>query len=322
MKTSRTAISWAVGWILCSLWAALILGACSSGGVEEVGSVGQSLTKGTPGAVNGDSDYCDNPSFKCVSGEGDCESNAQCVTGLSCKSSFGPRWGFSDAVSTCMLKTCSDGVKNGTETGVDCGGSCGPCYPNCSVGTNGSATFCSQWGTCLCGQGQGSCTANAACQPGLLCQRLGAQFGFSASTRVCSPAHCTDGVQNAGETGVDCGVASGCGNCLTACVPPAGSATFCDTCICSGGQGDCDSDLQCATGLVCLRLGGQFNQDTKSDVCVPPHCGNGVQDAGETGVDCGTASGCGNCLTACVGGTPGSASIAIARRGSACRHRW
>lgn len=26
-----------------------------------------------------------------------------------------------------MAPTCSDGIQNGTETGVDCGGSCGAC---------------------------------------------------------------------------------------------------------------------------------------------------------------------------------------------------
>ena len=26
-----------------------------------------------------------------------------------------------------VLPTCNDGIQNGDETGIDCGGSCGPC---------------------------------------------------------------------------------------------------------------------------------------------------------------------------------------------------
>lgn len=37
--------------------------------------------------------------------------------------------------------TCSDGIQNGDETGVDCGGSCPPCAPTCSDGIqNGDET--------------------------------------------------------------------------------------------------------------------------------------------------------------------------------------
>lgn len=38
------------------------------------------------------------------------------------------------------VKTCSDGIQNGTETGIDCGGDCSPCRADISV-----PTF-SQWG--------------------------------------------------------------------------------------------------------------------------------------------------------------------------------
>src|SRR5205823_3728276 len=68
--------------------------------------------------------------------------------------------------------TCSDGVKNGTETDVDCGGtSC----PKCANGKVCSlATDCSS----------GNCSAG-----------------------VCAPPAngCTDGVKDGNETDVDCG---------------------------------------------------------------------------------------------------------------------
>ena len=31
------------------------------------------------------------------------------------------------------LATCTDGIQNGTETGVDCGGSCSPCFDDCGT---------------------------------------------------------------------------------------------------------------------------------------------------------------------------------------------
>jgi hypothetical protein len=65
--------------------------------------------------------------------------------------------------------TCNDGIKNGSETGVDCGGNCPPC-PTCNDGIqNGSETGVDCGGNC------------PACPT------------------------CSDGIQNGGETGVDCG---------------------------------------------------------------------------------------------------------------------
>ncbi len=73
--------------------------------------------------------------------------------------------------------TCSDGIQNGNETGVDCGGpDCEPCQaaPTCSDGIqNGNET--------------GVDCGGPDCEP---CQ--------AAPT-------CTDGIQNGNETGVDCG---------------------------------------------------------------------------------------------------------------------
>lgn len=71
--------------------------------------------------------------------------------------------------------TCDDGVKNGDETGVDCGGSCDAC-PACDDGKqNGDETGVDCGGT--------SCSACPTCD---------------------------DGVMNGDETGVDCG--GSCGN--------------------------------------------------------------------------------------------------------------
>ncbi|HVJ19481.1 MAG TPA: discoidin domain-containing protein [Polyangiaceae bacterium] len=68
--------------------------------------------------------------------------------------------------------TCSDGIKNGTETDVDCGGA------TCSKCAN--SKVCASASDCSSGY----------CGPNGLCA---------------AAASCTDGVQNGTETGVDCG---------------------------------------------------------------------------------------------------------------------
>ncbi len=103
---------------------------------------------------------------------------------------------------TSLAPTCSDGVKNQDESGVDCGGTiCPPCsdFQTCNVGSDCTSGHCGV---------EASRCATAA--------------------TVCIPAHCFDGVQDGGEIGVDCG-----GFCPTAC--PAG--TPCNSnCDCASGQ--------------------------------------------------------------------------------------
>jgi hypothetical protein len=69
----------------------------------------------------------------------------------------------------CVAPTCSDGHKDGTETDVDCGGTC----PACGTGLD--------------------CLGGADCVS-LVC-----------TTKTCVAATCSDGVLNEGESDVDCG---------------------------------------------------------------------------------------------------------------------
>ena len=87
----------------------------------------------------------------------------------------GGSFGSSETTNFCLgggpAPTCSDGVQNGDEEGVDCGGSnCTPC-PSCSDGVqNGNET------------------------------------GVDCGGSDCAPCpSCNDGVQNGNETGIDCG---------------------------------------------------------------------------------------------------------------------
>ncbi len=93
--------------------------------------------------------------------------------------------------------TCTDGIQNGDETGVDCGGtSCSPCQvdPTCTDGIqNGNETGIDCGGDC------------APCQV--------------------DPT-CTDGIQNGNETGIDCG--GDCAPCNT-------NVTYCDASTSTSG---------------------------------------------------------------------------------------
>ncbi|MGK0387615.1 MAG: hypothetical protein ACI94Y_000341 [Maribacter sp.] len=80
------------------------------------------------------------------------------------------------------LPTCTDGIMNGTETGIDCGGACDDCTleATCTDGImNGNETGIDCGGDC------DDCTVEATC---------------------------TDGIMNGDETGIDCG-----GSCPNAC---------------------------------------------------------------------------------------------------------
>ena len=256
------------------------------------GHLSQPLLKGRPGGVNGAVDYCNNPGSLCSAGEGDCDSNAQCMAGLICAADNGPKFGFPAGWDVCVAAHCANKVQDGDETGLDCGGSCGAC--SSCVGAPGGANFCNG---CQCASGQGDCDNNAECASGLVCGvDNGPSFGLPMSYDVCVPPHCTNGVQDAasGETGIDDG--GPCGARATTCSGTPGSVNFCVGCLCASGEGDCDGDAECASGLKCGKNNGpRFSLPAAYDVCVPAHCTNLVLDAasGETSVDAGGPCGAG-----------------------------
>lgn len=92
---------------------------------------------------------------KFASGEA-CSANADCRSGI-CQS------------NVCEAPVCSDGLKNGDETGVDCGG------PDCSA----------------CSDGR-SCQADGDCLSGV------------CRSRSCQPPTCSDGRANGTETNGRC----------------------------------------------------------------------------------------------------------------------
>jgi hypothetical protein len=179
-----------------------------------------------------------------------------------------------------MAATCGDGLKDGAETDVDCGGSA--CGPTCA---NGKA--CNNGGDCVsavcvggfcrggnCGDasrddletdvdcGGPDC---APCSPGQKCV-LGsdcANGACNASHGVCDPGTCSDGKTNAVETDVDCG-GPVCPPCIKTqacsvagdCAPdPATGTGYC--------VGQCPtSKLTCTSDTDCMA----------PDICAMKHC--------------------------------------------------
>ncbi|MRG95830.1 MopE-related protein [Polyangium spumosum] len=165
---------------------------------------------------------------KCADAGMDCTTSAQCgssTCGANNKCVAQSCGGGDDCVSgvcvdgACQPATCTDMVKNGSETDINCGGpTCGKCADNkvCSVPSDCMSGVCSG-NVCLpptcndnvqnddetdvdCG---GSCPTD--CVNGLACAGNGDCTSDACDRGLCVPASCTDGTQNGTETGEDCG---------------------------------------------------------------------------------------------------------------------
>ncbi len=92
--------------------------------------------------------------------------------------------------------TCDDGIQNGDEEGVDCGGSECPVCPTCDDGMmNGDEEGVD------CGGSE--CPACPTCDDGMM---NGDEEGVDCGGTECIPCPtCDDGIQNGDEFGVDCG---------------------------------------------------------------------------------------------------------------------
>ncbi len=219
-----------------------------------------------------------------------CEVNRVCTAGGDCVS------GVCNATTgRCVPNGCFDGVKNGSETDLDCGGNCDPkCAVNktCAAGTDCQSGACiAMTSTCAAdqcsdgringnetavdcgGQCATKCAVGGGCLSGADCANPQGMVGLpgfcSVSTRTCAAISCADGTKDGDETGVDCG--GSCGKCAV-----------------GGG---------CATGTDCTST---FCNVT-THVCAADQCGDGLKNGTETDIDCGGDT-CGGCADnkACV----------------------
>gem|GEM_PF-430644 len=168
--------------------------------------------------------------------------------------------------------SCSDGAQNQGEEAVDCGGPCKKC----------AGAVC---------EGDPQC-ASAMCT---VVPSLG---------RRCRDRSCMDGIQQSGESDVDCGGACGlcpgsacetndyCASrvCHTVCQAPT-----CDDAVKNGTEAGADCGGPCKR---CPDEACTTKEDCASAVCLDGKCQaatchDGVQNGQETATDCGRA--CGGC---------------------------
>ncbi len=226
--------------------------------------------------------YCSDPNCgPCAAGEGDCDSDAECQSGLVCAHDVGLNYG-----QTSMMDVCEN--SSGCRLSPWDWGYCSD--PNCGP----------------CAAGEGDCDSDAECQSGLVCaHNVGLNYGQTSTMDVCenssgcrlSPwdwAYCSD--PNCGPCAAGEGDCDGDAECqaglvcahdvdstiqttMDVCEQPNTNAcrlspwdwAYCSdpNCgPCAAGEGDCDGDAECQSGLVCAHnVGLNYGQTSTMDVC-------------------------------------------------------
>jgi hypothetical protein len=175
--------------------------------------------------------------------------------------------------NNCAPSSCADGMKNGSETAVDCGGPCKACVDGspCKVAGDCKSHVCTN-GVCKapncsdkvangaesdvdCGGFCPACITGETCQVDADCQ------GGVCSGAICQAPKCNDGKKNGSETDVDCG--KGCVRC--------GDGKAC-------GDGDDCAGGACVSGVCCTPQSMSITCSAK--------CGGLTNNCGQA-VDCG-----------------------------------
>jgi hypothetical protein len=185
---------------------------------------------------------------------------------------------------------CSDGIQNGNETGVDCGGpDCGACAgePCSAKHACAGVDFCDwPWGVCCstpCAPKCESCSKRVTGHPDGTCAPipLGTDpFGQCRSRGGCGvggECRCEDAVKNGDESDVDCGgrtcpPCKGGRACITA-ADCAGEAPACVNGACC--QSVCDALCKmCDPGGRCVDApAGYLDSRCTGDTACAPHGG-------------------------------------------------
>ena len=217
-----------------------------------------------------------------------CESGRVCLGHSDCTSGA-CEVDYTTGLPWKVCVSCFNGVRDGSEDDVDCGGNC---VRRCPIGGR-----CTEASDCA----SGACDSSM-----LLCVR-----------QISSVGSCSNGERDHGEADTDCG--GDCSDSQPLC--PSGSiclapddcdSYLCDTslhrCVsCNDGalNGD-ETDVDCG-GAVCQTCADSLRCDVDSDcsshrcagpaggVMVCSSCTNGIQDGTESDVDCGST-----CPTQCL----------------------
>lgn len=184
-----------------------------------------------------------------------------CTTSAQCKSN-------TCSGGLCQEPGCVDLVKNGSETDVDCGGTCAL---KCAVSLG--------------------CAIGSDCTTGVCVQNR------------CAAASCSDRVRNGSETDVDCGggCPSKCGHnntCQAAtdcfegvCTMNKCKAATCTDKVKNGSEPDVDCGgacpTKCAASKSCINAADCIDGVCTMNRCVASTCADGLKNGDETDLDCG-----------------------------------
>jgi len=215
--------------------------------------------------------------------DGGCASTAECGPDEACEASTGE----------CVAVTrCDDGVQNGNETGVDCGGSC----PRCGLGEPCKLTLdCILGASCIqsvcqgqdeCADGVDNCAEDATCtntDAGFSCT---CKAGYTGDGVTCTDAdECTLGTDDCADVGL-CENTVGGFTCTCADGYTGDGVTCTDEDECTLGTAGCSADATCANtdgGFTCTcnapLVGDGFT------------CGAAAECTGDPGV-CGANASC------------------------------
>jgi hypothetical protein len=189
---------------------------------------------------------------------------------------------------------CTNGVCDNTS-----------CEQNCHGNkVHGNFSYCSS--DCKCNEGEGDCDYDSHCQDGLICgDNNGAAFGIYPSLEVCvRPTQslclsnfCEDNSYPSGSychngNSVTCGTSGSCkvitrnDNCMCSCSYGVCDNTSCENnchgtmvngnpkycssdCRCAEGEGDCDNNSHCQSGLICgYNNGSDYGIFPSLEVCI------------------------------------------------------
>ena len=206
--------------------------------------------------------------------------------------------------------TCTDGVQNGNETGVDCGGSdCAAC-PTCSDGIqNGDESGVDCGGSCAACPS--NCTTNAV-MVSITLDNYPVETSWTikdASGTTVASGGTYGGEANGSTVDIEACLVDGCYDFTI-------NDSYGDGICCSYGSGSYTVTSDGST----LASGGAFGSSETTNICVgggpAPTCNDGVQNGNETGVDCGGPD-CADCPT-CNDGVQNGNETGVDCGGSDC----
>lgn len=175
--------------------------------------------------------------------------------------------------------TCSDGIQNGNETGVDCGGSCPPCPSTCDDTEAVLTLILDNY------PGETTWTLKNASGTTLYSGGPYSSAGSTISETFCLVDGCYDfQINDSYGDGICCGYGQGSydisvGGQSVASGGAFGSVEVANFCVGGGSGPTCDDGVQ---------NGDETGVDCGGSACPAcPTCDDGVQNGDETGVDCG-----------------------------------